>query len=111
MGVRNFCENNRAIKDNRIADAVSRGAKILLGEILFELPMKDGKSCLDSYRKNYCILAKELNRQMKRDGKEGQIKVLSDVLFYSQFKESDCIKEERIKRFYFESGKNEVCKK
>ena len=111
VGVRNFCDNNQAIKDNRIADAVSRGAKVLLGEILFTLPFEDGKNCLDSYKKNYCILAKELNRQIARDGKEGKIAVLSDVLSYSQFKEIGCVKEERIKQFYFASGKNEICKK
>lgn len=111
VGVRNFCDNNREIKDNRIANAVSKGARILLGEILFALPLEDGKNCFDSYQKNYCILAKELNRQIAYGGKEGQFAVLSDILSYSWFKESGCIKEDRIKRFYFESGKNEVCKK
>lgn len=107
VGVRNFCDNNQGIKDNRIANAVARGARILLGEILFTLPFEDGKNCLNSYQKNYRILARELKRQIACDGKEGQFTVLSDVLSYTRFKESNCIKEERIKRFYFESGKND----
>ena len=45
-----------------------------------------------------------LNRQIKCDGKEKQITVLSDVLSYSQFKESSCVKEEQVKKFYFDFG-------
>lgn len=110
VGVRNFCNGERVIENNKIEDvdkiedAVLGEAKILLGEILFELPMEAGKRCLDSYQKNYRILAKELNRQIAHDGKGGQITILSDVLSYSQFRKNACIKEERIKKFYFESG-------
>ena len=111
VGVRNFCEGKRVKKDQEIEAAVSDGAKILLGEIVFELPMEEGECCLASYRENYCILAKELNRQIAKSGNEGQISVLNDVLSYSQFKESECVKEERIKKFYFGSGKSEICKK
>ena len=110
VGMRNFCDGKRVTKDSTI-DAVSKDATVLLGEILFSLPFEDGKNCLDSYRKNYCNLAKELNQQIAHDGKEDKIKVLSDVLSYAQFKGNGCVKEERIKKFYFESGKSEICKK
>lgn len=48
-----------------------------------------------------------MNNQLLIDGKSNQIIVLSDILSYSQFQSSSCIKEEQIKRFYFEMGKNE----
>lgn len=114
VGVRNFCNGERVIENNKIENAdkienaVLGEAKILLGEILFELPMEAGKRCLDSYRKNYRILAKELNRQKECDGKENRITVLSDVLSYSQFRENTCIKEKWIKKFYFEYATGEL---
>ena len=54
----------------------------------------------------YHLLAKAMNNQLLIDGKSNQIQV-SDILSYSQFQNSSCIKEEQIKRFYFEMGKNE----
>lgn len=108
VGVRNFCDN--PVKEDKvIINAVSGGARILLGEILFtkgigQLPIENGKKSFDSYREKYRILAKAMNNQLCIDGKSNQITVVNDVLSYSQFQNSSCIKEEQIKRFYFESG-------
>lgn len=111
VGVRNFCDNP-AKNDKVIANAISNGARILLGEILFtkgigQLPIGNGKNSFDSYQEKYHLLAKAMNNQLLIDGKSNQIIVLSDILSYSQFQSSSCIKEEQIKRFYFEMGKNE----
>ena len=111
VGVRNFCDNP-AKNDKVIANAISNGARILLGEILFtkgigQLPIGNGKNSFDSYQEKYHLLAKAMNNQLLIDGKSNQITVLSDILSYSQFQNSSCIKEEQIKRFYFEMGKNE----
>ena len=111
VGVRNFCDN--PVKNDKvIANAISNGARILLGEILFtkgigQLPIGNGKNSFDSYQEKYHLLAKAMNNQLLIDGKSNQITVLSDILSYSQFQSSSCIKEEQIKRFYFEMGKNE----
>lgn len=111
VGVRNFCDN--PVKDDKvIANTVSGGARILLGEILFtkgigQLQIGNEKSSFDSYQEKYRILAKAMNNQLCIDGKSNQITVLSDILSYLQFQNSSCIKEEQIKRFYFEMGKNE----
>lgn len=109
VGVRNFCGMLKK-KDAHIEKAVSNGAKILLGEILFtkgigQLQIGNGKKALDSYQEKYRILAKALNEQLCIDGMGGQVAVLSDILSYDQFQNSSCIKEERTKRFYFEMGK------
>ena len=110
VGVRNFCDAS-VKKDKIIANAVSAGAKILLGEILFikgigQLPIGNGKKAFDSYQEKYRILAKAMNNQLGIDGMGNQITVLSDILSYSQFQNNSCIKEEQIKRFYFEMGKS-----
>lgn len=111
VGVRNFCDH--PVKEDKvIINAVSGGAQILLGEILFtkgigQLPIENGKKSFDSYREKYRILAKAMNNQLCIDGKSNQIIVVNDVLSYSQFQNSSCIKEEQIKKFYFEMGKNE----
>ena len=110
VGVRNFCDVLVG-KDKIIANAVSAGAKILLGEILFtkgigQLLIGNGKKAFDSYQEKYRVLAKAMNNQLCIDGMSSQITVLSDIMSYSQFQNSSCIKEEQIKRFYFEMGKN-----
>lgn len=110
VGVRNFCDVS-VKKDKIIANAVSAGGKILLGEILFtkgigQLLIGNGEKALDSYQEKYRILAKTMNNQLNIYGMGNQITVLSDILSYSLFQNSNCIKEEQIKRFYFEMGKN-----
>lgn len=89
VGVRNFCDVS-VKKDEIIANAVSAGARILLGEILFtkgigQLHIGNGKKALDSYQEKYRILAKTMNNQLGIDGMDDQITVLSDILSYSQF--------------------------
>lgn len=109
VGVRNFCDNPGK-EDTVIYNAISNGAKVLLGEMLFtkgigQLPIGNGNKSFDSYREKYQILAKTLNFQLHKDRKINQITVLSDILSYSQFQYNRCIMEKQIKRFYFEMGK------
>lgn len=108
VGVRNFVDNPSP-KDKVIAEAAFNGAEIMLGEILFtkgigQILIDNGKSSLDSYKEKYKILAGIMNKQLFIDGKSNKIKVLSDVLSYSIFENSSFIKEEQIKKFYFEIG-------
>lgn len=109
IGIRNLCDKSDA-KDDRITNAVSAGAKVLLGEILFtkeigQLPVGNGEECFASYKKRYSILADILNNQLKRDGMNDKIAVLNKILSYSQFRDKDYIQESQIKRFYFDFGK------
>lgn len=116
VGVRNFCDmlKKKDKGDEDIENAVLGGAKILLGEILFtkgigQMPIGNGKKAFDSYQEKYRILAEALNEQIRIDGMSEQVSVLADILSYSQFQNSSCIKEERIRRFYFEMGKVKPC--
>lgn len=109
IGIRNLCDSPRD-KNDAVANAVSAGAKILLGEILFtkgisRLHIGSDKECLEAYREKYIPLAEVLNDRLKKDGLNDKFTVLSDVLSYSQFLDKAYIREPQIKRFYFESGK------
>lgn len=112
IGVRNLCDKPDA-KDDIVANAVSKGAKVLLGEILFtkgigQLPIDDnGEGCFEAYQKKYRVLAKVLNDQLTKDGMSDRITVLHDILSYSGFRDKEYVCEERVKKFYFESGKCE----
>lgn len=109
IGIRNLCDSPHD-KNDAIANAVSAGAKILLGEILFtngigQLRIDSGKECLEAYREKYIPLAKELNDLLKKDGLSNRFAVIGDILSYSQFRDKAYIREPQIKRFYFELGK------
>ena len=111
IGVRNLCDS-QGCKENAITYAVSAGAKVLLGEILFtkgigQLHIGDDEECFVSYQKKYVILADTLNEQLKKDGISDKLTVLSDILSYTQFQNKECIQEPQVKRFYFELGKQE----
>ncbi len=109
IGVVKLCENPTS-KDDAIANAVAAGAKVILGEILFtdrigDLPVNKNEKCFASYRGKYQILSEELNKQVEKVNMNDKVEVLSDILSYDIFKDAKCIKEDRIKRFYFEMGK------
>lgn len=109
IGIRNLCDSHNR-KEDAIAYAVSSGAKVLLGEILFtqgigQLHIGNGEECLVSYQKKYRILADILNERLKKDGISEKFIVLGDILSYSQFQDKEYIQESQIKKFYFESGK------
>lgn len=108
IGVRNLCDKPGR-RDDPVAQEISAGAKVLLGEILFtkgigQLPVGNGEECFASYRKKYMILADALNEQLEKDGISDRFTVLRDILSYSQFQDKAYIQEPRIKRFYFELG-------
>lgn len=111
VGMVKLCQNP-TIKDDVVANAISAGAKVLLGEILFtdrigQLSVAKDEGCFNSYFNKYKVLADELNKQLKDCEMNNKIIVLKDVLSYSVFKDAEYIKEEKIKRFYFELGKYE----
>lgn len=113
IGVRNLCDSPDG-RDDAVAKAISAGAKVLLGEILFtkgigQLSIGNGEECLASYRKKYMILADALNEQLEKDGFSSKFTVLRDILSYSQFQDKAYIQEPQIKRFYFELGRNTPC--
>ena len=110
IGVRNLCENPDEGK-GEIANKVKKGAKVLLGEILFEdrigqLPIGKGIGCFKSYKDKYHKLAAVLNEQLQKDRISEKITVLPDVLYYSIFQDNSFVLE-RIREFYFASGKKE----
>lgn len=109
IGVKNLCDNPD-VKNDDVAKAISSGAKVLLGEILFTkgigmLPVTNGEKCFSSYQKKYAILAEALNEQLRNDGIQDKINVLPELLSYSQFQDKDFVRETKVKRFYFELGK------
>lgn len=110
IGVRNLCDApERKDSKDEVAKAILGGAKVLLGEILFtdgigRFPIGKGEECLASYREKYGVLADLLNEQLRNDGGSGTFTVLRELLSYTQFKDSACVSEPKIKKFYFESG-------
>lgn len=109
IGVVKLCDNP-ASKSDAIAKAISEGAKVILGEILFtdkigKLPVNKSEECFGSYRTRYQVLSEELNTQLGKIGLNGKVEVLPDILSYDIFKDANCIKEDRIKKFYFELGR------
>lgn len=113
IGIRNLCEKPDG-REDAVAREISAGARGLLGEILFtkgigQLPVRNGGECLASYRKKYMALAAALNEQLEKDGISGRFTVLRDILSYSQFQDKTYIQEPKIKRFYFELGRDTPC--
>lgn len=109
IGVVKLCDSPTS-KDDAIAKAIAAGAKVILGEILFtdrigELPVNKNEKCFESYRTRYQVLSEELNTQLSKYGMNEKVIVLPNILSYDIFKGAKCIKEDRIKRFYFEMGK------
>lgn len=98
-----FCEPQEE-GDAVIANAIAKGAKVLLGEILFPLfqPKKEGEDdCHGPYQKKYQTLADILNAQLKKDGQDGKITVLKELLFYDQVYQEEGGLEDKIRQFYF----------
>ena len=111
IGIRNLYIT-AAQREDFVANAISGGAKILLGEILFtkgigQLHIGNGIDCLSSFQRKYLLLADILNVQLKADGISDKFTVLSNILSYSQFQDKEYIQEIEIKRFYFDLGKHE----
>jgi len=50
-------------------------------------------------------LADALNKQPAKDGVNGRITVLRDILSYSLFSDKEYVREVNIKRYCFEMGK------
>lgn len=109
IGVVKLCDNPTS-KDDVIANAIVAGAKVILGEILFtdrigNLPVNKNEKCFASYRTKYQVLSEELNNQLEKIDMNDKVEVLADIISYDIFKDAKCIKENRVKKFYFEMEK------
>lgn len=110
IGVRNRCDElekagNRDPKD-KVAAAIASGAKVLLGEILFPIPLAEAEDCRDAYQEKYEILADILNKQLQEDKMDGKITVIRHLLSYAQLQKGAAGKS-KINQFYFASGKGQ----
>lgn len=108
IGIRNLCVES-ASRTGKVANKISAGAKIFLGEILFtkgigNLQIRSGEGCFLSYQKKYSVLSNCLNEQLVRDKMDDKITVLNDIMSYTQFHDKSFIKESEIKKFYFALG-------
>ena len=94
---------------DEIAKAIKNGAKVLLGEILFtdrigDLLLSKEVTYFSSYSEKYQQLAAGLNKDILRNGMQGKISVLPELLSYDLFKKLDFITDEKVKEFYFNMG-------
>ena len=104
VGIRNLLTNNCYEKDNANFTSVkeeAQNAEILLGEILFDNFGNEFEPILNSYEKDYEILAKKLNEISE---KPSEFKILNKLWHYSTLK--DFPKDEKIREFYFGNNNN-----
>lgn len=104
IGVNNFIEKGPVTNDDKIISARNDGADIYLGAILFDKGIGDfeiskGVKCFESYKEKYESLANILNSQGT------PVRVIKELFSYTMFENSDFVKEDKIKKFYFRLGK------
>jgi hypothetical protein len=98
IGVRNLLENPLE-KQDLVAKTVNEGAKIYLGEILFDIGIGD---YFEDYLDKYKAVAEILNEHIENDGLSNKMVVLKDLLKYSIFENNNEFEiENRVRRFYF----------
>lgn len=103
IGVNNFIEKGPVTNDNVII-SVRGNADVFLGAILFDKGIGNFEiskcvKCLESYKEKYERLADILNSQGT------PVHVIKELFSYTMFEKSDFVKEDKIKEFYFRSGK------
>lgn len=103
IGVNNFIEKGPVTNDDVIT-SVRGNADIYLGAIFFDkgisnFEIRKGVTCYKSYRTKYEKLADILNAQ------PSSVTVIKELFSYTIFENADFIKEDKIKKFYFELGK------
>lgn len=99
IGVNNFITQGPITYDPLVS-YVRSDAHIYLGAILFDKGIGDfeiskGVKCFESYKEKYKSLADILNSQGT------PVHVIKELFSYTMFENSDFIKENKIKRFYF----------
>ena len=111
IGIRNLLDCKKTVQkceyQNRVHEKIDSGAKIYLGEILFDHVIGDfeigkGNKCFADYSKKYNKLAGKLNRAIGQENKSNRFVVLEDDLKYSMFR-NDGYKhevEDKILQFY-----------
>lgn len=102
IGVNNFIEKGPVTYDPLVSFA-RKDADIYLSAILFDKGIGDfeiskGVTCFESYKAKYEKLADILNAQ------HTPVTVIKELFSYSMFENSDFIKEDKIKKFYFKLG-------
>lgn len=103
IGVNNFIEKGPVTNDHKIISAKNDDADIYLGAILFDKGIGDfeiskGVKCFESYKEKYESLADILNSQGT------PVRVIKELFSYTMFQNSNFIKEDKIKEFYFKLG-------
>ena len=108
IGVNNFMDTGPATYDPLIS-YLRKDAYIYLGTILFDkgighFEITDGVTCYESYKERYKTLADILNKAIPDKNKK-KLHVIKELFSYTMFENSDFVKEDKIKKFYFELGK------
>ena len=106
IGVNNFITQGSVTYDPLVS-YVRSDADIYLGAILFDKGIGDfeiSKSvkCFESYKEKYESLADILNSQGT------PVRVIKELFSYTMFENSDFVKEDKIKKFYFKLGNKGV---
>lgn len=102
IGVNNFITQGSVTYDPLVS-YVRSDADIYLGAILFDKGIGDfeiskGVKCFESYKEKYESLADILNYQGT------PVRVIKELFSYTMFENSDFVKEDKIKKFYFKLG-------
>ena len=103
VGVNNFIDGHFVTRDEIVLKE-REGADIYLGAILFDKGIGDfeaqkGIPCYQAYKEKYEKLADLLNKSGR------PVHVIRQLFSYTMFESTDFIKEDKIKQFYFKSGK------
>ena len=103
VGVNNFIDGHFVIRDEVVLKA-RESADIYLGAILFDKGIGNFEAqkditCYQAYKEKYEKLADLLNTSGR------PVHVIRQLFSYTMFENSDFIKEDKIKQFYFKSGK------
>lgn len=106
IGVNNFITQGSVTYDPLVS-YVRSDADIYLGAILFDKGIGDfeiskGVKCFESYKEKYESLADILNYQGT------PVRVIKELFSYTMFENSDFVKEDKIKKFYFKLGNKGV---
>lgn len=106
IGVNNFITQGSVTYDPLVS-YVRSDAHIYLGAILFDkgignFEISKGVKCFESYKEKYESLADILNSQGT------PVHVIKELFSYTMFENSDFVKEDKIKKFYFKLGNKGV---
>lgn len=100
----NFCEQKCPKYQDRVINAIKSGAKVILGEILFDhnigqFTSTNGKSFKDAYAEKYELLASIMNESNDNE----RFEVLQNDLLYSMFRTEELkeFADVKVRDYYF----------